>query len=167
MTDLDSSNPIFDLALSFINNTNKHIFLTGKAGTGKTTFLRQIRQSTYKKSVIVAPSGVAAINAEGMTVHALFNLPLKTFFPTNKDSLNSITFNAAERLVLCELELLIIDEVSMLRVDTLDAIDIILRKLRKEPDLPFGGIQVVYIGDLLQLSPIIKPDDWELLSSII
>lgn len=163
MMEIDIHNPVYKLALSFINNTDKHIFLTGKAGTGKTTFLRQIRQNTYKKSVIAAPTGVSAINAEGMTIHTLFNLPIKPFIPTNKTSLDSITFNAAKRLLLSELELLILDEVSMLRADTLDAIDTILRKLRNQPQLPFGGVQVIYIGDLMQLSPIVTAVDLELL----
>ena len=163
MTDFDQYNPIYKLALSFINNTDKHLFLTGKAGTGKTTFLRQIRQNTYKKSVIVAPTGVAAINAEGMTIHALFNLPLKPFLPTEKASFEAITFNSTKRLLLSELELLVIDEVSMLRADTLDAVDSILQKLRGQKHGPFGGVQVVYIGDLMQLSPIVKTPDWNLL----
>lgn len=161
--ELDIRNPVYNLALSFINNTDKHVFLTGKAGTGKTTFLRQIRQNTYKKSVIAAPTGVSAINAEGVTINTLFNLPIKPFIPTSKTSLDSITFNAAKRLLLTELELLILDEVSMLRADTLDAIDAILRKLRSQPHLPFGGVQLIYIGDLMQLSPIATSADLELL----
>jgi ABC-type uncharacterized transport system fused permease/ATPase subunit len=93
MTDFDITNPVYSLALSFINNTDKHVFLTGKAGTGKTTFLRQIRERTYKKSIIAAPTGVSAINAGGVTIHTLFNLPLKPYIPTNKAFLEAIAFN--------------------------------------------------------------------------
>jgi hypothetical protein len=159
----ENLNPVYDLALSFINYTNKDVFLTGKAGTGKTTFLKQIRSKTYKKSIIVAPTGVSAINANGITIHALFNLPLRPLDPEDASGTNAINFNAAKRKLLSEVELMIIDEVSMLRADVLDAIDSILRRIRRQPDVPFGGVQMFYIGDLFQLSPIAKAKDWSLL----
>jgi uncharacterized protein YpbB len=165
-------------ATKFINHTNKNVFLTGKAGTGKTTFLRQIVNNTYKKCLIVAPTGIAAINAGGTTIHSLFQLPFGTFVPVvqNKDNFNervklndpsSVIKNLQmfdnKRKLLRELELLIIDEVSMLRADLLDAIDWVLRHVRRRHNVAFGGIQVLFIGDLLQLPPVIKSEEWEVL----
>ncbi len=165
-------------ATKFINHTNKNVFLTGKAGTGKTTFLRQIVNNTYKKCLIVAPTGIAAINAGGTTIHSLFQLPFGTFVPVvqNKDNFNervklndpsSVIKNLQmfdnKRKLLRELELLIIDEVSMLRADLLDAIDWVLRHVRRRHNIAFGGIQVLFIGDLLQLPPVIKNEEWEVL----
>lgn len=173
----DNYNTIFQKAVSFVNQTNRDIFLTGKAGTGKTTFLKYIRENGYKKMAVVAPTGVAAINAGGVTIHSFFSLPPGTYLPTqknlwqtfdgkinNKNSLlKNLRFNSAKRELLRELELLIIDEVSMVRADTLDAIDAVLRHIRKKPMLPFGGVQVLYIGDLFQLPPVVKHEEWELL----
>src|SRR5215203_4016410 len=162
----DSTNTIFQLAIELVNSTAQHIFLTGKAGTGKTTFLRYIKENTTKNTVVVAPTGVAAINAGGVTMHSFFQLPFGAFVPstlkrdnfigyadiTDKHSLfKNIHFSGNKREMLEELELLIIDEVSMMRCDMLDAIDTILRHFRKHPNTPFGGVQVVYIGDLFQL----------------
>src|SRR5215218_6131103 len=164
----DHSNTLFNLAADLVNHTSRHIFITGKAGTGKTTFLRHIKENTQKNTVVVAPTGVAAINAGGTTMHSFFQLPFGPFVPatlnrytdqqqaTDKHSLfRNIRFASTKRDLFQELELLIIDEVSMMRCDMLDAMDTILRHFRRQPMLPFGGVQVVYIGDLFQLPPVI------------
>lgn len=168
-----------ELAAKFINLTSRHIFLTGKAGTGKTTFLRNLVSLTHKKTVIVAPTGIAAINAAGVTIHSLFQLPFGTFLPkvvadqqmgtyqhyhTPKSIIKHLNMNATKRRILLDLELLIIDEVSMLRADLLDAIDMVLRYIRKN-NAGFGGVQVLFIGDLHQLPPVVKNTEWELLAS--
>jgi len=161
----DENNSIFELATGFINETSEHIFLTGKAGTGKTTFLRHIRDNTHKRTVVAAPTGVAAINAGGVTLHSLFQLPFEPYVPgffPNSSQKNRFRFSKAKLDLLCQLELLIIDEVSMLRADTLDAIDDTLRGIRRNPK-PFGGIQILYIGDMFQLPPVAKNEEWELL----
>src|ERR1700676_4555553 len=116
----------FELALSFINDTSRHVFLTGKAGTGKTTFLRFLKENASKKMAFAAPTGVAAINASGVTLHSLFQIPVAIFLPGEQNF--RVNLAAERRLLLRELELLVIDEVSMLRADTLDAIDFILRE---------------------------------------
>ncbi|MEJ5993534.1 helix-turn-helix domain-containing protein [Pedobacter sp. Du54] len=168
------------LAAKFINLTSRHIFLTGKAGTGKTTFLRNLIAATHKKAVIVAPTGIAAINAAGVTIHSLFQLPFGTYLPRNptaefatadqhfntpKSIIRHLNMNATKRRILLDLELLIIDEVSMLRADLLDAIDMVLRYIRKNNASSFGGVQVLFIGDLHQLPPVVKPNEWNLLST--
>lgn len=173
MTD---SNPA-ELAAKFINYTSRHIFLTGKAGTGKTTFLRNLIQVTHKKAVIVAPTGIAAINAAGVTIHSLFQLPFGTYLPKQPSSGDShynqqyntpktitrhLQMNATKRKIFLDLELLIIDEVSMLRADLLDAIEMVLRYVRKSNE-SFGGVQVLFIGDLHQLPPVVKSSEWNLL----
>jgi hypothetical protein len=176
MFQTDGSNSIFQLAASFINNTSRHVFLTGKAGTGKTTFLKYIKDKTTKNAVVVAPTGVAAINAGGVTMHSFFQLPFGPFIPainrgvldnydvSDKQSLfKNIRFNTDKRELLQELELLIIDEVSMVRADMLDAIDTILRHFRKKTQLPFGGVQVLYIGDMYQLPPVVANSEWDIL----
>lgn len=168
-----------DLATKCINQTNQSLFLTGKAGTGKTTFLRNIVQYTHKKTLVVAPTGVAAINAGGVTIHFLFQLPFGLFLPTNtsKEVINeqtkvnnkssiikNILMQERKRKLLREFELLIIDEVSMLRADVLDAMDTVLRFVRRK-NIPFGGVQVLFIGDLLQLPPVVKENEWDLLKN--
>ena len=161
----DENNSIFELATGFINETSEHVFLTGKAGTGKTTFLRHIRNNTHKRTVVAAPTGVAAINAGGITLHSLFQLPFEPYIPgfsPNSSQKNRFRFSKAKLDLLRQLELLIIDEVSMLRADTLDAIDDTLRGIRRNPK-PFGGIQILYIGDMFQLPPVAKNDEWNLL----
>jgi energy-coupling factor transporter ATP-binding protein EcfA2 len=158
----DENNTIFDMATTFVNETREHVFLTGKAGTGKTTFLRHIRRQTHKTSVVAAPTGVAAINAEGVTLHSLFQLPFEPYVPGYPVQKNAFRFGKAKLDLLRHLELLIIDEVSMLRADTLDAIDYTLQRIRRSPE-PFGGVQVLYIGDMFQLPPVVKDEEWELL----
>lgn len=167
-------NPLFSTAADFVNNTSRHIFLTGKAGTGKTTFLKYIKAHTRKKAVVVAPTGVAAINAGGVTMHSFFQLPLGPFVPVvQKHSDNgstdqytlfkNIRVSEQKRELFRDLELLIIDEISMVRCDMLDATDAILRYFRKTPDTPFGGVQVLYIGDLFQLPPVMPDSQWSML----
>ncbi|MDH4091237.1 MAG: AAA family ATPase [Cyclobacteriaceae bacterium] len=171
-----TDNVTFDLAEEFIRQTSRPIFLTGKAGTGKTTFLKHIKATTTKKAVVVAPTGVAAIHAGGSTIHSLFQLPFTPFIPevqkgfeqssdmSDKYSLlKNLKFEREKRSLFRELELLIIDEVSMVRCDILDAIDTILRHLRRKPFVPFGGVQVLFIGDLFQLPPVVPDDQWEIL----
>lgn len=177
MSHFDSTNVNFQKAVAFVNQTSRHLFLTGKAGTGKTTFLKYIRDNCFKKAAIVAPTGVAAINAGGVTIHSFFQLPVGTYLPTTQHHFDTfdgkinnqhtlfknLRLNAAKRELLRELDLLIIDEVSMVRADMLDAIDAILRNVRRQPMQPFGGVQVLYIGDLFQLPPVVRQDEWELL----
>ena len=161
----------------FINQTNQSVFLTGKAGTGKTTLLRKIIESTHKQAIIVAPTGIAALNAGGVTIHSFFQLPFGGFIPEfnvaaqftdsmkleSKDSLmRHFNMNAQRKNLIRGMELLIIDEVSMLRADLLDAIDWTLRNVRKI-NRPFGGVQVLFIGDLLQLPPVVRQEEWNVL----
>jgi energy-coupling factor transporter ATP-binding protein EcfA2 len=156
----DENNSVFQLATNFVNQTSEHIFLTGKAGTGKTTFLKHIRVATHKNTIVAAPTGVAAVNAEGVTLHSLFQLPFEPHIPgTPIAKEHFFRFSKPKLELLKQLELLIIDEVSMLRADTLDAIDATLRTIRKNTK-PFGGVQMLYIGDLFQLPPVAKDDEW-------
>lgn len=162
----------------FINHTSKNVFLTGKAGTGKTTLLRKLLKSTYKKCLVAAPTGIAAINAGGVTIHSLFQLPFGAFIPVNQSAphqhhiklndtfsvIKNLQMYDSKRKLLRELELLIIDEVSMLRADLLDAIDLVLRHVRRNSH-PFGGVQVLFIGDMLQLPPVVKDEEWNLLKN--
>jgi len=178
MLQTDSTNTIFKLAADFVNNTSRHVFLTGKAGTGKTTFLKYIKENTRKHTAVIAPTGVAAINAGGVTMHSFFQLPFGPYIPghqqgfkTYNDNVSdrsslfkNIRFNAEKRTLLQELELLIIDEVSMVRADMLDAMDAILRHFRKNLYQPFGGVQVLYIGDMYQLPPVVPDNEWDILS---
>lgn len=163
----------FNLAYRFVTETNQNIFLTGKAGTGKTTFLKYLRQNSRKNMVVAAPTGVAAINAGGVTLHSLFQLPFAPFVPsrgaTHVDAVNShsllsqIHFNKQKLDLLRNLELLIIDETSMVASHSVDAIDTILRSVRRRHYEPFGGVQVLFIGDLHQLPPVLKKEEWEFL----
>ena len=173
---IDHSNAVFRQAAAFVNQTNQNLFLTGKAGTGKTTFLRYIRDNCYKKMAVTAPTGVAAMNAGGTTLHALFWLPFGTFiedYPLRWDETDTNIYNKSRlfstikltkqrRALLQELELLVIDEVSMVRADTLDMIDVILKSVRRDMR-PFGGLQVLFIGDLYQLPPVVREHEWQVL----
>ncbi|HRG88675.1 MAG TPA: AAA family ATPase [Chitinophagales bacterium] len=165
----------FELAEQFALYTHRHFFLTGKAGTGKTTLLKHIAQRTTKNFVVVAPTGVAAINAGGVTIHSMFGLPLTAFAPTNDFVDLNVATNRRRLLdehmkyrkdklkVLQEMDMLIIDEVSMVRADILDAIDFVLRTVRRNQQ-PFGDVQVMLIGDMHQLPPVIKDEEWKILS---
>ena len=167
-----------ELAAKCINQTHKSVFLTGKAGTGKTTFLRSIIEHTHKNAIIVAPTGIAAINAGGVTIHSQFQLPFGMYVPNNDvfgSNNNQLKINTpysivknmqmseSKRALLREVELLIIDEVSMLRADLLDGIDMILRYVRRQNSKPFGGVQILFIGDLMQLPPVVKEEEWNVL----
>ena len=149
-------------AWDFVEHTGISIFLTGKAGTGKTTFLRTIKQQSTKRMIVVAPTGVAAINANGVTIHSFFQLPLSPFVPESTVK-PRFEYSKQKRQIMRTLDLLIIDEISMVRADILDAIDSILRRFR-EHNKPFGGVQLLMIGDLQQLTPIVRPDEEKLLS---
>lgn len=156
-------NEIFTLAADIVRNTSQTVFLTGKAGTGKTTFLHYIRNHTDKNVVVAAPTGVAAINAGGVTLHSLLQLPFEPFIP-NDEGRKKLDYHfklrKAKIEMLRELDLLIIDEVSMLRADMVDAIDHMLRRYRN-PYEPFGGVQILFIGDLFQLPPVVQSREWE------
>ena len=155
-----------ELAYHYVQHTNRCIFLTGKAGTGKTTFLRRLKQECPKQMAVVAPTGVAAINAEGVTIHSLFQLPPQLFLPTDearRQLFSEMQMRANKQRVLRNLELLVIDEVSMVRADLLDTIDAVLRHFKHRPTIPFGGVQLLVIGDLFQLSPVVREEEWRLL----
>lgn len=157
-------NDVFDLAFRFITETSENIFLTGKAGTGKTTFLKYLVEHSSKNMVVAAPTGVAAINAGGVTLHSLFQLPFHPFLPTEKNSqelLGKIRYQKQRLQLLRKIELLVIDEISMVRCDVLDAVDTILRSVRRNHSTPFGGVQVLFIGDLYQLPPVVTRNEWE------
>ncbi|MBX2901372.1 MAG: helix-turn-helix domain-containing protein [Cyclobacteriaceae bacterium] len=171
--------PISKFASRFLNTTASHVFLTGKAGTGKTTFLKRLAEHTHKNFIVVAPTGIAALNAGGVTIHSQFLLPPATFIPdrylpenltAGGRYINSQTLarkhplNSARKQVLRAIDLLVIDEVSMLRADLLDAIDYRLKAARGEFTQSFGGVQVLFIGDLFQLPPVVKNEEQELLS---
>ncbi len=165
------------LAASFINQTSKNIFLTGKAGTGKTTFLKELHKYTFKQTVVVAPTGIAAINAGGATIHSFFQLPFGSFVPqpiSYSQDINSkvtdpvkliknLQIRSRKREIIRKMELLVIDEVSMLRADLLDAIDTVMRHIRGKHYTPFGGVQVLFIGDMYQLPPVVKDQEWSFL----
>ena len=156
----------YQLAGQYIRNTNRCLFITGKAGTGKTTFLRSLQMQTSKRMAVVAPTGVAAINAEGVTIHSFFQLPPQVFLPTpsaRRTLFAEMQMRGQKRKVIHNLELLVIDEISMVRSDLLDTVDAVLRHFKHQPDLPFGGVQVLFIGDLFQLSPVVRDDDWQML----
>lgn len=172
LTKEDKPMELQDFTERFINQTNASIFLTGKAGTGKTTLLKRIIRSTHKKAAVVAPTGIAALNAGGVTIHSFFQLPFGTFLPTtsyphvnNSQRLHDQTalrkhsrMRGDKKKIILALELLIVDEVSMLRPDVLDAMDFVLRSIRRVQK-PFGGVQVLFIGDLLQLPPVVKKEE--------
>lgn len=160
-----SVNKEIDLAWDFINNTNRNVFLTGKAGTGKTTFLHKLKMKSLKRMVVVAPTGVAAINAKGVTIHSFFQMPFGPILPSDDLATSSNftrKFSKTKINIIKSLDLLVIDEISMVRADLLDGIDKTLRRFRNR-NLVFGGVQLLMIGDLQQLSPVVKENEWQLL----
>ncbi len=159
-----AQNPQVELAHKFVRYTNTSIFLTGKAGTGKTTFLRSLKESFPKRMVVTAPTGVAAINAGGVTIHSFFQLPFGPILPNQILNDTARKYRKDKIDIIKSLDLLIIDEISMVRADLLDGIDEALRKFRNK-NRPFGGVQVLMIGDLQQLPPVVKSEEWHLLRS--
>lgn len=160
-------NPQLEMAFNFVQYTNKNVFLTGKAGTGKTTFLHNLKEVSPKRMIVVAPTGVAAINAGGVTIHSFFQLPFGPFIPAqngedSKENRNIQKFTREKINIIRSMDLLVIDEISMVRADVLDAIDDVLRRF-KNKHKPFGGIQLLMIGDIQQLAPVIKDDEWAIL----
>lgn len=157
-------NEEINLAWQFVKNTGAHIFLTGKAGTGKTTFLRTLKQQVPKRMVVLAPTGIAAINAGGVTIHSFFQLPFSPHIPntTFKSKTTNFRFGKEKQRIIRTMDLLVIDEISMVRADLLDAVDTVLRRYRDRYK-PFGGVQMLMIGDLQQLPPVAKDDEWRLL----
>lgn len=172
---MEHKNPELELSNQFVEFTNKNIFLTGKAGTGKTTFLHNLKLKSPKRMIVVAPTGVAAINAGGVTIHSFFQMPFGPIVPEHSTrtihsnpniqagNRYSSNLNKEKRKIIKSLDLLVIDEISMVRADLLDGVDAVLRRYRNRQK-PFGGVQLLMIGDLHQLAPIIKPDEWQLLS---
>jgi hypothetical protein len=158
------SNTELQLAHDFVEHTDRNIFLTGKAGTGKTTFLHNLKKSTQKRMIVTASTGVAAINAGGVTLHSFFQLPFGPFVPGSETygRHDQHRFSREKKNIVRSLDLLVIDEISMVRADLLDGVDGVLRRYRRS-DLPFGGVQLLMIGDLQQLSPVVKEDDWAIL----
>ena len=163
------SNPQLELAYDFLEYTGVNVFLTGKAGTGKTTFLRELKQRSPKRMIVVAPTGVAAINAGGVTIRSFFQLPFGPYVPGSSDTVErgeklqyTHKFNREKINIIKTIDLLVIDEISMVRADLLDAVDDMLRRYRSKSE-PFGGVQLLLIGDLQQLAPVVKEDEWALL----
>ena len=160
----EQENEQLALAWQFVERTGVNVFLTGKAGTGKTTFLRRLKERSPKRMVVVAPTGVAAINAGGVTIHSFFQFPLAPYIPggsfNTKDE--KFRFSKEKKNIIRTLDLLVIDEISMVRADLLDQIDAVLR-LHKDRHRPFGGVQLLMIGDLSQLAPVVKESEWGLL----
>jgi len=156
-----TENKELQIAWDFVENTGRSIFLTGKAGTGKTTFLKTIVEESRKRPIVVAPTGVAAINAGGVTIHSFFQLPFSPYVPGAKVE-SKFDFGREKRKIIASIDLLIIDEISMVRADLLDAIDAVLRRFRDHYQ-PFGGVQLLMIGDLGQLTPVVTPEDERLL----
>ena len=154
------------LAFDYVQHTGRNVFLTGKAGTGKTTFLHNLKTLSPKRMIVVAPTGVAAINAGGVTIHSFFQLPFGPLVPDMESGGqrpgSQYRFSRQKIDIIRSLDLLVIDEVSMVRADLLDGIDAVLRRFRTG-DKPFGGVQLLLIGDLQQLAPVVKDDEWEIL----
>lgn len=148
-------------AWEFVEKTGKSVFLTGKAGTGKTTFLRDVVEKSSKRVVVVAPTGIAAINAGGVTIHSFFQLPLHPFIPGTKIE-SKFAFSKEKRSIIRTIDILVIDEISMVRSDLLDAVDSVLRRFR-DRTRPFGGVQLLMIGDLQQLTPVVTDEETDLL----
>ncbi|MBB6681203.1 AAA family ATPase [Aequorivita sp. 609] len=175
--ELDETNVEFNYASDFVKHTDKLVYLTGKAGTGKTTFLKYLRETTKKNTVILAPTGVAAVNAGGQTIHSFFQIRPSVYVPNDKRLRTIADLNDSDRSTIFDhfkyfkekleiirgMELLIIDEISMVRCDLIDVVDKLLRVFRRKENLPFGGVQVILIGDTFQLAPIARPDEWNIL----
>ena len=158
-----SKNPELELAIKFIDQTDRNLFITGKAGTGKTTFLHQIKKDSLKRMVIVAPTGVAAINAKGVTIHSFFQMPFGPILPNQIANTNQQRkFSKTKIDIIKSLDLVIIDEISMVRADLLDGIDQVMRRYKNRNKV-FGGAQILMIGDLQQLAPVVRPNEWSLL----
>ena len=154
------------LAWNIIEKTSANLFLTGKAGTGKTTFLKRLKELSPKRMIVLAPTGIAAINAGGMTIHSFFQLPFSPYIPGTtfgSGEQKRYQFSKLKRNIIRSIDLLVIDEISMVRSNLLDAIDSVLRQYRKRHDLPFGGVQLLMIGDLQQLAPVVTPQEEHLL----
>ncbi len=165
-TETIEKNEVFEMAFRFVTETAENIFLTGKAGTGKTTFLKYLKEHCTKNTIVAAPTGVAAINAGGVTLHSLFQLPFHPFIPSaggRNDLLGKMKYNKQRQQLLRKMELLVIDEISMVRCDTMDAIDTLLKSVRRKYDVPFGGVQLLCIGDLHQLPPVAQNHEWSIL----
>ena len=168
ITQIDLDNLEFQQALQIIQYTRRSLFLTGKAGTGKSTFLRYICQNTKKKHVVLAPTGIAAINAGGSTLHSFFKLPFHPLLPNDtrynrRNIRETLKYNGEKRKILRELELIIIDEISMVRADIIDFIDKVLRIYCRNMREPFGGKQLLLVGDIYQLEPVVREEDRQLL----
>ncbi|MCH8554934.1 MAG: AAA family ATPase [Schleiferiaceae bacterium] len=179
---LDASNKVFFTAAKYVEDTNQSVFLTGRAGTGKTTFLKHIAETSSKKVVVLAPTGIAALNAGGQTIHSFFRLPITPFLPIDRALLTpseirrylldaegsniykTFRYNARQIELLHQVDCFVIDEISMVRCDVLDAIDKILRTFLNRPDAPFGGKQMVFVGDPYQLPPVVNAEQEALLS---
>lgn len=168
VNDIDLSNPEFQNALQIIQFTRRSLFLTGKAGTGKSTFLRYITATTKKKFIVLAPTGIAAINVGGSTLHSFFKLPFHPLLPNDsrysaRNIRETLKYNSEKRKLLREVELIIIDEISMVRADIIDFIDKVLRIYNRNMREPFGGKQLLLVGDIYQLEPVVTPEDRQLL----
>ena len=162
---MNATNPELQLAGQYVRDTGCNIFLTGKAGTGKTTFLQSLKDAFPKRLVVTAPTGVAAINAGGVTLHSFFQLPFGPCLPGSDLNRSQYRFSREKIDIINNLDLLVIDEISMVRADLLDAVDAVLRRFRKS-DEPFGGVQLLMIGDLFQLPPVVRDEDWRLLETV-
>lgn len=169
--DFDLDNPEFQDAMRLVQYTNSSVFLTGRAGTGKSTFLKYICQNTHKKHIVLAPTGIAAINAGGVTIHSFFKVPFRPILPNDPDLSTKdrriydfLKYNKAKMKLIKEVELIIIDEISMVRCDILDFIDQVLRVFSGNKMAPFGGKQILMVGDAFQLEPVVKRDEWQILN---
>ena len=168
---IDTRNPEFQDALNLIQYTRQSVFLTGKAGTGKSTFLKYVCANVKKKHVVLAPTGIAAINAGGSTLHSFFKLPFHPLLPDDPNfslkggKLHSfLKYSSEHRKLIKEIELVIIDEISMVRADIIDFIDKVLRVYSQNMREPFGGKQILLVGDVYQLEPVVKSDEREILN---
>lgn len=164
---MEERNSELELAWEYVAETSQNVFLTGRAGTGKTTFLKRVVEECPKRKIVLAPTGVAAINAGGVTLHSFFQLPFGLFLPEFQhlrtgENASRFKFQKKKKKIIRSLELMIIDEVSMIRADLMDEIDSLLRRIRHN-SLPFGGVQLLMIGDIQQLSPVVKEDEWEIM----